>query len=189
MWMSKKTFQSPDTNSRENSCAARDRLLSRCWCGLERQGRPGCAGVGRAVEAAPVRAGVEDARIARAHGEGTDVQRGQSVVGRRPGLSAVETFPDSSGPSDIECLWLGWIEEDTADEQIGERLPYSLPLFSTRRSAEEALRGSCIDDVRVDDIEDNGIDPQGHRPHQFLFGNESVVDFLPPHRGAVGPID
>src|SRR6476660_8082066 len=78
---------------------ARERLLGIRCCGLQRQGCPGCTGVGRAVEAAPVRAGVEDMRIARAHREGADVQRSQSGVGRPPGLSAVETFPDAPGPS------------------------------------------------------------------------------------------
>src|SRR4029078_6587988 len=139
---------------------ARERLLSIGRCGLQRQGCPGCTGVGRAVEAAPVCAGIEDVRIARAHREGAGVPRGQSGVGRGPCLSAVETFPDSPGPSDIESLRLGRIEEDTADEKIMERLPDSLPLFSTCRGAEETLRGSGIDDIRVDDIEDNDIDSQ-----------------------------
>src|SRR5215510_9655654 len=128
-------------------------------------------------------------RVAWAHCEGTNVQRAKSAVDSSPGLSAVEAFPDSPRPSDIEGLRLSWVEEDTAHERIGERLPDSLPLHTMRRGSKEAFCGSRIDDIRIDHVEDNRIDSQRHPSHQFLFGNQSIVDFLPPHPGAVGPID
>jgi hypothetical protein len=148
-------------------------------CGFERDRSPGCTGVGRAVETAPIRAGIEQARIARAHREA------RMFSEPRPPLVAAQVYPLSGLFQTPQALRYRGSSAGSGRGGYCSRTDRGatarfVPIAHHALRCERGSSCSGIHDVRVDHVEDNGIDPSAIPPISSCSGISPLLTFFHP---------